>query len=96
MNRGPPTYDEKVIFSIDRVAIKGEEARGVLVSVRTLFGSRTSHREVSSQSPAGQCCLNLLLSLIALSRVRFMPRGVLWSQHLQARSSMIYVPVEIG
>ena len=56
---------------------------------RSLFGDRTSHREVSSQSPAWQRCLSLLLSLKALHQVWSMPRGVLWSQHVRTKSSLI-------
>ena len=63
---------------------------------RTLFGARTSHREVSSRKLASQCCLNLLLSLTALRQVQSMPLGVLWIQHVRARSSLICVPVGIG
>ena len=44
---------------------------------RTLFGARTSHREISFQKPAWHCWLNLLLSLIALRQVQFMPLAVL-------------------
>ena len=63
---------------------------------RIFFGAFTSHREVSSQNPAWQCCLSPLLSLIALYQVQSMTRGVLWSQHVRASSSLISVLVGIG
>ena len=60
---------------------------------RTLFGARTSYRGISFRKQAWPCCLNLLLSLIALRRVLFMPHGVLLNLRLRARSFVICVPV---
>ena len=63
---------------------------------RTLFGARTSHREISFCKQAWPCCLSLLLLLIALRQVLFMPHGALWTLHLRSRSSLICVLVGIG
>ena len=62
---------------------------------RILFGARTPQREFFSQSPAWQCCLSLLPSPIAVRVVPFMPRGVLWRQHVQAKLWLICVLVGI-
>ena len=63
---------------------------------RVLFGARTSHREFSSQIPAWQSCLSLLLTRIVLHQIQSMPPGVLWSQHAQTKSPLICMFVGIG
>ena len=63
---------------------------------RTLFGVRTSRREIFSRKQAGACCRNLLLSLISLSWALCMRHGVLLHLRLLVRSSRICAPVGIG
>ena len=94
--RGTATRSEKFIVSLDGVAIKDEKVRGVFLCVQCFVRSPHLTQRISSPCPAWQYCLSLLLFRIALLQVRSMPHGVLRSQHVQAKSSLICVLVEIG
>ena len=63
---------------------------------RTLFGARTSPREISFLRQAWLCSVNLLLWLIALRQFLCMLRGVLLRPLLQARWLLTCAPVGIG
>ena len=93
---GPPTHGEKFIISVDCVAIKEEEVRGVLLCVQDFVRSpHFTQRSFSSES--GLTMLSELVAIAdSITSIRFNPHGVLWSPHLPAGSSLFCVTVGIG
>ena len=94
--RGSPTQGEEFTISLDRVAIKKEEVRGVLLFLQDFFWSPHFTQRNFSRRQAGLCWLNLLLSLIALRQVLFMPHGQLLNLPPRAKSLVICAPIGIG
>ena len=93
MIRGPATHGQKFSISIDRVAIKKEEVREVLLCVEDFFRSPPfTYRSVSSDSG-----LTMLSEPVAIAEsITPSPVYALWSQHMRARSSLICLLVGIG
>ena len=94
--RGPATHVEKFIICLDGVAINEEEMRGVLICVQDFV--RSPH--FTQRSFFSESGLTMLFESVAIAdsitSSRVYARGVLWSQHVRTRSSLICVPVGIG
>ena len=84
--RGPATRSEKFIVSLDRVAIKEEDVRGVLLCVQDFV--RCAHftpRIFFSES--GLTTLSDSVAIIhSITSSPACARGVLWRQHAQVNS----------
>ena len=92
--RGPANCGKRLIVSLDCVAIKEEEVRGVLLCVQDFFRSpHFTQRSFFSDSGSRMSSESVV---IGLHQVRSVPRGVLWSQHVRAKSSLICVLVGVG
>ena len=92
--RGPANRGKKFIVSLDRVAIKNYEVRGVLLIMQDFF--RSPHITQRSFFSDSGLTMSSESVVIALHQLWSMPHGVLWSQHVRVKSSLICVFVGVG